>query len=78
MNEYQMPRDEHLKWAKNRALQYVEVGQLQYAFDSLMSDMNKHPETVVDEAVLELGYNLLLTGYLKTPQQMKNFINGFS
>ena len=41
MDEYQMPRAQHLQWAKNRALQYVDAGQLQYAFDSLMSDARK-------------------------------------
>lgn len=36
-----MTRDEHLRWAKDRALEYVEIGQLQNALMSFMSDCSK-------------------------------------
>ena len=38
-------RAEHLEWAKKRALEYCDRGQLQRALDSLISDLSKHPET---------------------------------
>lgn len=36
-------RAEHLSWAKERALEYVERGELQDAFNSIASDLGKHP-----------------------------------
>lgn len=73
MNLYQT-RTQHLEWAKARALEYVELGQLQYALNSLVSDLRKHPETE-NHIAIELGYNLWVLGHLKTAEQMKEFIN---
>lgn len=39
-----MNREEHLQWAKDRALEYVEAGELQNAIASMISDLQKHPE----------------------------------
>lgn len=36
-----MTRAEHLQWAKDRALQYVDAGQLDLALASFGSDMSK-------------------------------------
>lgn len=36
-----MTRDEHLAWAKRRALEYVEMGRLDNALTSFISDANK-------------------------------------
>lgn len=38
-------RAEHLAWCKQRALEYVDRGDLQNALASMASDMSKHPET---------------------------------
>ncbi len=40
----QMTRAEHLQWAKDRALEYLDLGDLQNAFSSFLSDMGKHDE----------------------------------
>jgi len=40
-----MTRQEHLKWAKERALEYVDVGDLANAVASMTSDIQKHDET---------------------------------
>lgn len=37
-----MTREQHLAWAKQRALEYVDAGEVDQAFASLMSDLNKH------------------------------------
>lgn len=37
-----MTRAEHVAWAKERALEYVEAGQLTDAWTSLVSDLGKH------------------------------------
>lgn len=39
-----MTRDEHLQWAKARALQYVDLNDLPNAVGSMVSDLGKHPD----------------------------------
>jgi hypothetical protein len=38
-----LTRAEHLQWAKARALEYVEAGDLANACASMLSDLSKHP-----------------------------------
>jgi hypothetical protein len=38
-------RDDHLNWAKARALEYVDPGNVMQAMASLTSDLTKHDET---------------------------------
>lgn len=73
MSLYQT-RAQHLEWAKARALEYVELGQLRYALNSLVSDLRKHPETE-NHIAIQLGHNLWVQGHLQTSEQMKEFIN---
>jgi hypothetical protein len=40
-------RAEHMKWAKDRALEYADQGDTGNAIASLMSDLGKHPENGV-------------------------------
>jgi hypothetical protein len=70
-------RQEHLDWCKRRALQYVEIGDLEQAFASMASDMTKHSETQ-NHAGLEIGALMLLGGQLDTPERMRKFIEGFN
>jgi hypothetical protein len=37
--------DEHLEWCKQRAREYLRAGDLLSAVTSMMSDLDKHPET---------------------------------
>lgn len=37
--------DEHLAWCKQRAREYLRAGDLLNAVTSMMSDLDKHPET---------------------------------
>ena len=71
-----MTRDEHMEWSKKRALQYVDSGDLDNAFDSMVSDLGKHPETSGHFGV-PLGMNLKMSGRLKTKESMKKFIEDF-
>lgn len=71
------PREEHLKWCKERALEYVDKGELSGAYASMVSDLNKHPETA-NHPALELGMMLMATGNLSTAKDMKKFIEGFN
>jgi hypothetical protein len=40
-----MTRDEHLAWCKQRALEYVDAGDLANAVASMTSDLKEHPDT---------------------------------
>lgn len=73
----EITRAEHLAWCKQRALAYVEEGDLNNAFASMVSDLNKHPETE-GHAGAQLGMMLLTGGQLSTPRQMREFIEGFN
>ena len=50
-----MTRDEHLAWCKQRALEYLDAGDLLNAVTSMGSDLDKHPETGVNSYMLFLG-----------------------
>ena len=72
-----MNRNEHLQWCKNRALEYVEAGELTEAFTSMISDLRKHPETV-NHPGINLGMTLLFAEKLNDYTEMKKFIQGFN
>lgn len=40
-----MDRHEHVKWCKDRAIEYLDKGDTKNAVASFVSDMNKHDET---------------------------------
>jgi hypothetical protein len=72
-----MTRAEHLQWAKDRALQYADQGDLSGAMASITSDLNKHPDTA-GHAGSELMMMLALGGHMNTPAQIRDFIEGFN
>lgn len=72
-----MDRNEHLHWAKQRALAYVSRGDLQDAIASLLSDLGKHEDTA-DHAGIELTGMLLLSGKLNTATAVRHHIEGFN
>lgn len=77
MNEPTETRAQHLQWCKQRALEYVDAGDLPSAWASMASDMAKHPKTATHIA-LGLGTMMLLGGHLNTPRAMRDFIEGFN
>lgn len=70
-------RAEHLAWCKTRALAYADAGDAKNALASMTSDLGKHPETI-GHVGTQLGMVLLLGGQLRTPEQVREFINGFN
>jgi hypothetical protein len=72
-----MTREEHLQWAKNRALEYVERGDLNEAFASMLSDLGKHQE-LVPHSGKRLMVMLKAGGHLNSAREMREFINGFN
>lgn len=72
-----MTRTEHLDWCKKRALEYVDMNDLQNAFASIASDLNKFKETENHAGIL-LGLTLMMTGQLNNKNEMRDFIEGFN
>lgn len=70
-------RADHLAWCKQRALAYVDAGDLPQAWASMGSDLAKHPETERHSAI-QLGTMLLLGGQLSSREKMRKFIEGFN
>lgn len=72
-----MNRTEHVAWCKKRALEYVDIGEVENAFASMASDLNKHDETCGHPAI-QVGMGMLMIGALKRPDEMRRFIEGFN
>lgn len=71
-----MSREEHLAWCKERALEYLEKGDLRGAITSMLSDLSKHPETKgIGEKMGPYGMFLLVEW--KGPEEIRHFIEGF-
>jgi hypothetical protein len=68
-------RSEHLAWCKKRAMEYCNSNDLDEAFTSFISDLDKHEEYKWD-MVINLGMMLSMGGQLSTQKQMEDFING--
>jgi hypothetical protein len=72
-----MTRSEHLRWAKDRALEYAAQGDTANAVASLMSDLDKHPETAGHPGI-ELMVMMAMTGEFERPGRLREFIEGFN
>jgi len=72
-----MTRDEHVAWCKKRALEYVDVGDLNQALISMMSDLGKHEETKNHSGIM-LTTMLMISGQLKDAWKVRNHIEGFN
>ncbi len=70
-------REEHLKWCKQRALEYVKLDDSEQAFASMVSDLGKHDETTGHMGI-DLGFHLKMGGLLNSSQQVKEWIIGFN
>ena len=72
-----MTRDEHMAWAKQRALEYADQGDAANAMASMACDLRKHPETE-NHVGIKLGMMLLLSGNMRGPHEIRKFIEGFN
>jgi hypothetical protein len=70
-------RDEHLAWAKSRALEILNGGDTVNAFLSIQSDLRKHSE-LADHPGLELGALQFVAGMLRTSESVRRWIEGLS
>lgn len=71
-----MTREQHLAWCKQRALEYVDAGDLAQAVASMDSDLRKHPETDFMLSPL-VGVGLLYVAN-KDAAGVRYWINGFT
>jgi hypothetical protein len=69
-----MTREEHLKWCKQRALEYLDAGDLVNAIASMGSDLQKHPETNPNPVLMRLGMMYYDQG---DPAAIRRWIEGF-
>lgn len=72
------PRAEHLAWCKQRALEYVDAGDLSQALASMMSDMRKHPETDTPEVATLLTLEGTRCVGANDTAAMRRLIEGFN
>lgn len=70
-------RSEHMVWCKQRALEVLDDGDILGAYQSMVSDLGKHPETL-GHVGIDLGMMMQLSGMLRTTEQMRDFIIGFN
>ena len=72
-----MTRSEHVKWAKMRALQYAESGDLHQAVASMTSDLHKHDETrnPMNDMLCMIGLQTAVAG---NQTAVINWIKGFT
>ena len=69
-----MTREEHLQWAKERALKEPEISSMWGSFNS---DMSKHEE-LVSHIALPLGMMLFTSGSWENISDCEKFIEGFN
>jgi hypothetical protein len=70
-------RAEHLQWAKERALEYADRGEVANTINSMTSDLSKHPETRGNPRVLQMT-QLAAEGQFDQPGELRRFIEGFN
>jgi hypothetical protein len=73
-----MTRDEHLEWAKKRALEYLDAGDPAQGFTSMLSDMRKHPELENHPGNLIGAGLMMLPGWITNTAEVRRWIVGFN
>lgn len=70
-------RAQYLQWCKDRAMEYIKMGDARQAVTSMLSDLGKHPETENHPAI-QMGMMLMMIGTLSSVEEAKEFILGFN
>lgn len=72
-----MTRDEHLAWAKSRALEYLDRNDLSNAYTSMTSDLSKHPnfQKSTHAAIIQLGLFHVMN---RDKRELRRWIEGFN
>jgi hypothetical protein len=69
-----MSRQEHLAWAKQRALEYVDRADLVGAISSMISDLGKHTRLSMPPHVAAIGMSACASG----SEAVRGWIDGFA
>jgi hypothetical protein len=72
-----MTRKEHLEWCRRRALEYLDQGDVPNAVTSMLSNLQKHPETKLS-AESPLSMLGMMTIMQNDRAGAKRFIEGFN
>ena len=73
-----MTRDEHLAKCKEDALGYLDRGEINNAFSSMVCNLDKHPE-LKNHAGIKVGiYFCLCPGWLSNQEEVRRWIVGFN
>jgi hypothetical protein len=70
-------REDHLAWCKERALAYVDRGDLVNALASMGSDMRKHPDTDTPTTAVLLATEGVRCVSVGDTNGMRRLIEGF-
>jgi hypothetical protein len=68
-------RSEHLEWCKQRARKYLDANNPEEAIASMLSDMNKHPET---RKAIEGPLGMIGLMSTRTVEEARRYIEGFN
>ena len=71
-------RADHLAWCKQRALGYVDQGDLPNALASMSSDMRKHPDTDTPAVMMLLSMEGMRCVQANDVAGMRQLIEGFN
>lgn len=71
-----MERQEHLDWCKQRALEYLDAGDLVNAVASMMSDLSHRPDTDCNNPTLVMFAGMAVTN--GDADGVRRFIEGFN
>lgn len=72
-----MTRQQHLEWCKKRAHEYLAKGDVANAVASMMSDLEKHPETSVASSPT-LNMLGIMTASKNDIHEARRYIDGFN
>ncbi len=72
-----MDREQHLQWAKDRAIEILRTMDNASAWTSFVSDMGKH-EKLKDHKALDMGMMMLIGGMWQSESDCEKFILGFN
>ena len=70
-------RAEHMEWCKQRAHEYCDRNDAKNAMASMLSDLEKHPETA-GHIGSQVAIMLMLGGDLGDTKNARKFIDGFN
>lgn len=69
-------REEHLQFCKDRAHEYLAEGDLPNAVTSMLSDLQRHPETRFQEENPLVMFGLM-AAMNNNREEVRRFIDGF-